>query len=105
MELNWDNAKEWQEKANSKKEDNEPKWNWDCNFKLDFDGGLVSIESRFYPPHYQSNGDFWDGKMRVNVLGNCILEKEFKCDTLEQLQKEVESFTKHYKGVIKSRLS
>jgi len=28
MELNWGNAKEWQEKANSKKEYNEPKWNW-----------------------------------------------------------------------------
>jgi len=104
MELNWDNAKIWAEKANNAKIDQEPKWDWDCNFKLDFDGDLVSIESRFYPPHYNVN-EKWDGKLRVNVLGNCILEKEFECDTLEKLKKEVESFTKHYKGIIKSRLS
>ena len=105
MELNWDNAEIWQEKANIKKIDKEPKWNWDCNFKLDFDGDLVSIESRFYPPHYQSDGDFWDGIMQVKVLGECVLKKDFKCESLEQLQKEVEEFTEHYKNIIKSKFS
>lgn len=56
MELNWDNAS-WQEKVNDKKEIyDEPKWSWDCGFKLDFDGSLLSINSRFYPPHKNSGG-------------------------------------------------
>lgn len=103
MELNWDNAKIWQEKANKNKVDNEPKWDFDCNFKLDFDGELLSIESRFYPPalHY---GDKWDGVLRVKLLGNVILEKKFECNALEELKKQVEKFTEHYKCVIKSKL-
>ena len=103
MELNWDNANEWQDKANNSKVEQEPKWKWDCNFKLNFDGDLLSIESRFYPPikHY---GDNWDGKLRVRLFDNIILEKDFECKTLEELKKEVESFTRHYKGIVKSKL-
>jgi hypothetical protein len=49
MELNWDNAKAWEEKANEKKEIfDEPKWSWDCNFKLDFDGSLLRVSSRIH---------------------------------------------------------
>ncbi len=105
MELNWDDAKLWQEKANEKKEvGNEPKWCWDCNFKLDFDGSLLSISSRFYPPP-KNNGNWWEGKLTVRFLGEVILIKSFKCDTLEELQKKVEEFTKHYAEAIKARLS
>ena len=105
MELNWENAKVWQEKANEKKEIfDEPKWSWDCNFKLDFDGSLLRISSRFYPPH-KNAGDWWEGAVLVNFLGEEILRKEFKCNTLEELKTEVEKFTKHYAGAIKARLS
>ena len=104
MELNWDNAKAWEEKANEEKEIyNQPKWRWDCNFKLDFDGSLLSISSRFYPPH-KNNGDWWEGNVTVNFLDTELLKKEFKCDTLDELKKEVEKFTKHYATTIKSRL-
>ena len=103
MELNWDNAKLWQEKANEKKEVfNEPKWAWDCSFKLDFDGSLLSISSRFYPPH-KNKGDWWEGNVKVLFLGEELLKKDFKCETLEELQKEVEKFTKQYASAIKSR--
>ena len=105
MELNWENAKVWKEKANEKKEIfDEPKWSWDCNFKLDFDGSLLRISSRFYPPH-KNAGDWWEGAVLVNFLGEEILRKEFKCNTLEELKTEVEKFTKHYAGAIKARLS
>jgi len=105
MEFNWDDAKIWQKKANEKKEVfNEPKWSWDCNFKLDFDGSLLSIRSRFYPPP-KNNGNWWEGNVTVLFIGEEILKKSFKCDTLEELQKEVEEFTKHYAGAIKARLS
>jgi len=104
MELNWDNAKLWQDKANEKKEIfGEPKWAWDCNFKLDFDGALLKISSRFYPPH-KNNGDYWEGTLCVLFLGKEIFIKSFKCDTLEQLQKEVEAFTKNYADVIMFRI-
>jgi hypothetical protein len=103
-ELNWKEAEIWQETSNEEKNNNEPKWNWDCNFKLDFDGSLVYIESRFYPPHY-NRGDYWEGTLNVRVLGDSILEKEFKCDTLDELKEEVETFTKNYKDTIKSKFS
>ena len=104
MELNWENAKVWQEKANQKKEIfDEPKWEWDCNFKLDFDGSLLRISSRFYPPH-KNAVNCWEGAVLVNFLGEELLRKEFKCDTLEELRTEVEKFTKHYAGAIKARL-
>lgn len=103
MELNWDNAHLWQAKANSNKTDNEPKWSWDCGFKLDFDGDLLSIESRFYPPHKNSD-DIWEGNLRIVLFDSEIMQKEFKNKTLDGLKKEVEIFVKHYKGIIKSRL-
>lgn len=103
MVLNWNVANDWEARANVKKTEKEPRWAWDCNFKLDYDGGLVSVESRFYPPHYQSLGDFWDGSVRIKVLEECVLERKFKCDTLEQLQSEVEDFMNHYKQVVKAK--
>lgn len=105
MELNWENARLWEANANEKKEiHNEPKWKWDCGFKLDFDGSLQSISSRFYPPH-KNIGNFWEGTVQVYFLGDEILSKEFKTDTLDELKVEVEKFVKHYACAIKARLS
>lgn len=105
MELTWTQAIDWQEKANERKEIyEEPVWKWDCNFKLDFDGSLLRISSRFYPPH-KNAGYWWEGNVSVLFLGEEVMTKEFKCDTLDELKEEVESFTKHYSEVIKSRLN
>lgn len=30
------------------------KWSWDCGLKLDYDGPILRVSSRFYPPHKQS---------------------------------------------------
>lgn len=103
MELNWDNAKLWQEKANEKKEiHDEPKWNWDCGFKLDFDGSLLSINSRFYPPKNES--DWWVGKLHVVLFGEIILTKEFKEATLDEIRESVEKYMSHYVGCVKARM-
>jgi len=105
MELNWENAKAWEVLANDKKEIfNEPKWSWDCNFKLDFDGSLLSISSRFYPP-LKNAGYWWEGSVTISLLDVEILKKEFKCDTLNELKIDVEKFTKHYVNSIKARIS
>jgi hypothetical protein len=105
MELNWDNAKAWLEKANEEKEGThtEPNWSWDCNFKLDFDGPLLKVSSRFYPPHYNSKGG-WQGFFKVFLFGEEILKKEFECETLDKLREEVEEFQKHYASIVKSAL-
>ena len=42
MELNWESARKWEEKVNNDKTESEPKWSWDCGFKLDFDGEIIS---------------------------------------------------------------
>jgi len=104
MELNWENARDWQEKANEKKEiHDEPKWSWDCNFKLDYDGSLLSISSRFYPPH-KTTSNCWEGTVLVNFLGEKVFRKEFKCGTLDELKIEVEKFKEEYSNVAKKRL-
>ena len=104
MQLNWDNANNWLLYANKGKEEfYEPKWSWDCNFKLDFDGPIITVSSRFYPPTLQY-GPGWDGKVAILFLGVSIMEKEFKCETIEELKRDVEAFLKHYSSVLKSRI-
>lgn len=96
MELNWSNARAWEEEANKGKQIfNEPKWSWDCNFKLDFDGALLTVSSRLYPPH-KNVSNWWKGSVKINLLDKEILQKEFKCSTLNQLKEEVELFTNQY---------
>lgn len=63
----WEDARSWQDKANEDKGDSEPLWSFDCGFKLDFDGGILRVSSRFYPPktHY---GSTWDGTVTVSLI-------------------------------------
>lgn len=87
-------ANSWADTANEGKDrHNEPIWSFDCGFKLDFDGPILSVSSRFYPPktHY---GPKWDGTVTVLLLDRPIVEKEFKCDTLQQIKEEVELYIK-----------
>jgi hypothetical protein len=85
----WKNAEEWAEKSNDNERD--VKWSWDCGFKLDYDGSLVAVESRFYPPktHY---GPTWDGTVNIRVFGKDITKKEFDCTTLAELKTSVEAY-------------
>lgn len=87
----WEEARAWEEKVNADKEYGEPKWRWDCGFKLDFDGPLVDVSSRFYPPktHY---GSKWNGTVDVRVMGEEVSRKDFEEDTLEDLRKAVEAY-------------
>lgn len=85
-------ADQWAEDANT---DNyrlyNPVWKFDCGFKLDYDGPLVSISSRFFPPkgHY---GPKWNGTVDVLLLGEEMQSKPFECDSLEELRSQVEAF-------------
>lgn len=89
----WDEAKLIEEKLNAGKDEDEPqpRWKFDCGFKLDFDGELIRVSSRFYPPktHY---GATWDGTVSIYFLDKEVSEKKFDCATLEELHKQVEEY-------------
>lgn len=80
-------------------------WKFDSGFKLDYDGEIIQILSRFYPPkeHYGPN---WDGNIKVYFLGNevSIFSKKLECKTLVELQTEAEKHVAHVLGIIKSRM-
>ncbi len=89
---NWDDARAWETAQNKDKNDGyEPIWSFDCGFKLDFDGPLLSVSSRFYPPktHY---GPKWDGTVSVLFLGKTIKKQEFECPTIDELKEQVEKY-------------
>lgn len=87
----WDYAHVWEDFSNKDKNDTEPSWRWDCGFKLDFDGALVTVCSGFYPPK-EVYGPNWDGEVSIHVLGQTILEKKFEEKTLDELKVAVESY-------------
>jgi hypothetical protein len=92
----WDEARAIELKLNNgedKKDGGKPFWDFDCGFKLDYDGPLLSVNSRFYPPktHY---GPTWDGTVTISLMGEEIIEKKFDCPTLDQLKIQVEAFVK-----------
>lgn len=89
---NWDEARLIENKFNNgKKEGYEPLWDFDCGFKLDFDGPLMSVSGRFYPPkeHY---GATWDGSVTVYILDKEYSKKQFDCKTIEELKNQVEEY-------------
>jgi hypothetical protein len=94
--VDWPTAREWEDAANKGSKQSEcPIWRFDCGFKLDFDGPIVSFESRFYPPKTH-NRPKWDGSVRVLVLGKQVTEKAFRCETLQDLHTQVVAFRDEY---------
>ena len=73
----------------------QPVWDSDCNFKLDFDGPIIHVSSRFYPPakHY---GPGWDGTVSIFLLGEEIKSQKFQCDDFDQLTTEVRTYVDNY---------
>ncbi len=90
----YNEANNWADRCNQDKDKNdEPVWSFDCGFKLDFDGPILSVSSRFYPPktHY---GPKWDGTVSIYLLGKKVNEEKFEEDTLDTLRIKVESYVK-----------
>jgi hypothetical protein len=89
----WDDARSWEESANDKREDTDITWSFDCNFKLDFDGSLISVSSRFYPPSYNNNRG-WEGKVDLYCGNAKISTKDFFEGSLDTLRGSVEAYIK-----------
>ena len=106
----WEQAREIEKGLNGgiTKDDDEwqdkPRWSFDCGFKLDYDGDLLRVSSRFYPPktHY---GITWDGHVGVFLFGEKVLDKEFDCPSLEELKSQVEAFVNEISGKVKAAIA
>lgn len=90
--MNWDNAKKWAESANEGKNPkySEPNWSWDCGLKLDYDGGLMHVSSRFY----QVNEDIFDGSVSFYIGDEAIFNREFSSKHIEVMKKDVEEYVR-----------
>jgi len=100
--FDWKDAEKWQENQNDKLK-GDIKWRWDCGFKLDFDGGIVTVESRFYPPH-KNNHNGWEGTMTFNIMGEKWTSFNLKKDTLDEIKNEALNLLKRQSEIIKSRM-
>lgn len=101
----FDVAHKWADNAN-KNSTNTCKWSWDCGLKLDYDGELCCISSRFYPPHKNSE-DYgkYNGNISVYVLNEKIHTHEIEADTLENLKSLVEKYVLEIEDKIKSSIN
>jgi len=94
----WEQAKIIQKHLN--KDKITPKWEFDCGFKLDCDGPIVEVSSRFYPPTTHG-GSTWDGYVHIYFFGEEIEKKKFDCLSLEELQIQVGQYINNIADKIK----
>jgi len=89
----WNAAYKWQEEAN--KDDKIIKWSWDCGLKLDYDGDVCCISSRFYPPH-KSSPEYGKYSGTISVMigdgDEYIHEHKVEAETLDELKSLVEGY-------------
>jgi len=104
--VSWDVARVRQDMANAERgveSAHRPMWEWDSGFKLDYDGPIVMLSSRFYPPktHY---GPTWEGNVKI-VVGDTLLHtKQFDCETLDELKRKVEEYVSWFQTKIEEHV-
>lgn len=83
-------ASSWQREAN--KNSTIMRWGWDCSLKLDYDGEVCSINSRFYPPH-KNSADYgkYSGDISVMIGNECLNNHSIEATTLDELQEAAEN--------------
>lgn len=96
--MNWDNAKPWADKANEEKQEEfiEPRWDWDCGLKLDFDGGLLRVSSRFCQEHE----NIFSGTVTFLIGDDELFNREFKCRHIDVLKIDVEKYVESVRNNI-----
>lgn len=104
--MTWHDAHSWIAAANIGRESYEvPTWSFDCGFKLDFDGPIVRVSSRFYPSRSSADTLKWDGTVSIMVAGADVSEEKFKCGSLDQLRGEVETYIDEQTRMIHERIA
>lgn len=101
--MNYEKAHDWADKANADKEIDyiEPRWSWDCCLKLDFDGGLLRVSSRFY----QVKTDIFDGSVSFYIGDEEICDREFSGRHIDVLKKDVEEYVESVTEKVRQLLS
>jgi hypothetical protein len=97
----WQAARVWEIESNN--EDSIIKWSWDCGLKLDYDGDVCSISSRFYPPHKNSMGSAnYSGTicLLVGDAAEYLHEHEVEAESLDSLKSIVENYVEELLGEI-----
>lgn len=112
IQIDWrktTDEKEWQkariliEGFNEGIED-DPKWDFDVSFKLDYDGDIVRVSSRFYPPPKNKSGK-WEGGVSILLMGKSFIDKDgFVADTIYELKPMVEEYVSQVMDKIKTVL-
>ena len=81
-----------------------PKWTLDCQQKFSFDGQIISIDSRFYPPNYNCDwetkkGGGWGGGSVTVYAGDTLIKKKYfkPKESIDELMKEVEEYVEKLK--------
>lgn len=97
----WDEARLIQAKLNENNENDI--WSFDCNFKLDYDYGILRVSSRFYPPA-EYYGPTWDGTVSIMLNEQELIKRKFDCPDIWTLQKEVEEYSKSVEEKIKQSI-
>lgn len=86
-EEDWEQARKWA----SENTGDVLEFSWDCGFKLDYDGNVLKILSRFYPPHknhidyIEKTGNKYSGKMTIYFLEKKLHEVEILASSLDEL--------------------
>lgn len=100
----WKQAEAWEVLANADEGTNPGiEWKWDCFFKLDYDGELLSVSSRFYPPGRNKSGG-WEGDVCIYLMDDDVSRRSFCCPDLDILKNEVELYVKEYAQKVKEAL-
>jgi len=86
----WEAAREWEMQSNI--DINICQWSWDCGLKLDYDGDICKISSRFYPPHKHAAPGKWSGSISVIIGDEYIHNHKVESDTLDMLKITVEKY-------------
>lgn len=87
--MTFDEENKWLELANKYKDKYiQPVWSWDCNHKLDFDGPLLRVSSRFY----QERDKIYSGSVDFVMGEKPIFSREFSSRHIENLQNVVEEY-------------
>jgi len=89
----WKQAREWAEENSG----DILEFSWDVGFKLDYDGEVLKILSRFYPPHkkhvdyIERTGKKYTGQMTVYFLDKELHEVEIHANSLDELAEKAKA--------------
>jgi len=99
----WKVAPVFLDQLNNSNEDWLPQFSFDCNFKLDFDGALLNVSSRFRRYYHEETNKFgWSGNVGIynfdDEYENKIIDKEFDAPDIDSLNEQLTDYFNRMKA-------